>query len=142
MAAVSALEQATLSPWTPEMVLSEFKISTSRQLVAVAAPDKPIGWCCCRLVPPEAELLKIAVDGTVRRSGVGCLLFNFLRVELIKSQISTLFLEVRSQNSSALQFYRENKFFKIGRRPNYYTNPGDDALILQHKLLLEDIDCD
>ncbi len=142
VAEIFAIEQATLSPWTPAMLCSELKITGGKQLVAVVPSDKIVGWCCCRLIPPEAELLKIAVDGAVRRSGIGCLLFNFLRVELMKNHISTLFLEVRSGNRSALKFYRKNNFFKIGQRPNYYSNPDDDALILQHKFIHEKNDSD
>lgn len=139
LADVYAIEQTTLSPWSPAMLYSELKIRESRQLVAVSASDSLVGWCCCRLVPPEAELLKIAVGRVVRRAGIGSKLLKFLEAELVENNIATIFLEVRSKNNSALNFYRNNNFYKVGQRPNYYTDPDDDALILQHKFRQENI---
>ena len=39
-------------------------------------------------------------------------------------------LEVRASNAAALGLYRSFGFAVRGRRPNYYTNPVEDALIL------------
>jgi ribosomal-protein-alanine N-acetyltransferase len=39
-------------------------------------------------------------------------------------------LEVRSQNRIALRLYQSLGFEILGRRPHYYQQPDDDALIL------------
>lgn len=142
MADVFALEQSTLSPWTSAMLYSELEMSSSRQFVAVASSGKVLGWCCCRLVPPEAELLKIIAGDGARRSGVGSSLLNSICQELKKNQILMLFLEVRSQNRAALRFYEKHRFHQVAQRANYYSNPSDDALILQYKLSLESTEND
>lgn len=139
---VFALEQTTLSPWTSAMLCSELEMSGSRQLLALAPSGGVVGWCCCRLVPPEAELLKITVEEGARRSGIGSCLFNSICQELKKNQISMLFLEVRRLNGTALRFYKENSFRQVGLRPNYYSNPSDDAYILQYELSPESTEND
>ena len=39
-------------------------------------------------------------------------------------------LEVRASNTPALQLYERMGFAVRGKRPGYYTNPSEDALIL------------
>jgi ribosomal-protein-alanine N-acetyltransferase len=39
-------------------------------------------------------------------------------------------LEVRASNAAALELYAGLAFEQRGRRPRYYTNPEEDALIL------------
>jgi ribosomal-protein-alanine N-acetyltransferase len=39
-------------------------------------------------------------------------------------------LEVRESNTAALQLYERLGFHVAARRPGYYTNPSEDALIL------------
>jgi ribosomal-protein-alanine N-acetyltransferase len=40
------------------------------------------------------------------------------------------FLEVRETNAAAVAFYRGLGFDPIGRRPAYYADTGEDALLL------------
>lgn len=137
--AVECLEQQTLSPWSLASLLGE--LNQDRGVVFVAeieaehdSVSEIVGWCACRFVVPEAELLKIAVNKKSRRSGVAGILLNHLTSFLSQKSIKMLFLEVRSQNQSALNFYMKSGFLQIGTRPDYYTDPADSALLFQ-KLL-------
>lgn len=134
MAGIHTIERETLSPWTPAMLESELKISYGRQFVALSATGELIGWCCSRLLDPEAELLKIAVSLKMRGAGVGSLLLDNLQAQLKSNKISTLFLEVRASNHVALKFYKKYGFVNVGSRPGYYAKPMDDALILRKEL--------
>ena len=42
-----------------------------------------------------------------------------------------LTLEVRASNEPAIKLYRKLGFVQVGKRPNYYFNPREDALILR-----------
>lgn len=132
--AVATVERQSFSPWSPDMISCELEVGKGRQFVAQDSSGCVIGWCCCRVFPPEAELLKIAVDQKLRKRGVGTVLLNHLFNELKNSLVSLLFLEVRAANQTALEFYWKNGFKSVGRRPGYYNDPLDDALVFQKDL--------
>lgn len=134
--AVQCLEQQTLSPWSLHSIRDELIQKRGEMFVAEvdvkqASTSKIVGWCATRLIAPEAELLKIAVDQHARRTGIATALLNHLTRFLSQKDIELFFLEVRSQNQSALNFYIKSGFLRIGIRAGYYTNPSDSALIYQ-----------
>ena len=137
--AVALIEQQTLSPWSLSSLLEELKQDRGVMLVAEAETGvdsvlEIVGWCACRYIAPEAELLKIAVSRTSRRAGVAVKLLNDLILFLRQRNIEMLFLEVRSHNQSALNFYKKSGFLQVGTRPGYYSNPDDSALLFQKML--------
>lgn len=137
--AVQCLEQQTLSPWSTNSIRDELRQKWGETFVAEVegvncSTSEIVGWCASRLILPEAELLKIAVNESSRRSGIATALLNHLIHFLSQRSIELLFLEVRSQNQSALNFYKKSGFLQIGVRPRYYSNPCDSALLYQKKL--------
>lgn len=102
----------------------------ARHLLVAETSDAIAGFIAGRVVADACELESIAVSLSARRDGVGSgLLTGFLgwaracgaaRVEL----------EVRAGNSAAIGFYRHAGFHPAGRRPSYYQNPEEDALLL------------
>lgn len=133
---VSAIEREALSPWSAALVAQELQIPQAIQIVAEASDRQIIGWCACRVIWPEAELLKITVKKNNRARGIGRLLVDKLVSELQERKISSLFLEVRSNNRIALNFYDRHNFLRVGFRPGYYTDPPDSAMILKKDLSL------
>lgn len=131
--AVADLEKQVPSPWNISLISGELDYSCSFALVAEAAGDVA-GWCCCRYENMEAELLKMTVAAKWRRRSVATRLLNTLEITLRARGVEKLFLEVRSKNVPAATFYDQAGFTVNGRRINYYTQPRDDALLLQ-KLL-------
>jgi [ribosomal protein S18]-alanine N-acetyltransferase len=78
----------------------------------------------------EVEILDLAVDPAYRRQGhAAFLLRNFLK-EASRSAVKKVFLEVRDSNAAALALYQKFGFQISGRRPNYYRNPRENALLL------------
>lgn len=128
--AVAAIESETLSPWTLRDLERELQVRYGRQLVVELPGSRILGWCACRTIWPEAELLKITVAKNERQKGIGTALLGALLQELQGQAYSSLFLEVRAENAAALQFYGKHGFRQTGRRPGYYSDPADDALIL------------
>jgi len=61
------------------------------------------------------------------------LLTNFVRVAHQRGT-REVFLEVRESNAVALSLYRELGFEQTGRRPNYYRDPVEAALLVHLKL--------
>lgn len=137
--AVAAVESETLSPWSLCDLERELRVRQGRQLVVESSDLRIVGWCACRTIWPDAELLKITVAKNERQKGIGTSLLDALLQELQEQAYSSLFLEVRAENAAALQFYEKHGFRQVGRRPRYYSDPADDALILQRDIELMEI---
>jgi ribosomal-protein-alanine acetyltransferase len=139
LAPVAELERQEPSAWQDSLILAELEREESIQLVATIN-NQVIGWCCSRLVSPEAELLKIAVSAENRRQKISTHLLECLVNHLEESGVQVLFLEVRSHNDAALSFYRHVGFTEVARRIKYYTLPEDDALLLRKDIQSNRVD--
>ncbi len=131
LGAVGAIECHTLTPWSLASLAQELEIRQGLYCIAEAADREVVGWCACRLISPEAELLKIAVVEQERKKGVGSALLQHLIGDLQRQSVTALFLEVRAKNETAMRFYNSHGFYKVGMRRAYYTDPNDDALVLR-----------
>ncbi|MGH9674752.1 MAG: GNAT family N-acetyltransferase, partial [Bryobacteraceae bacterium] len=80
-------------------------------------------------VEGEREILSVAVSPRWRRRGIARMLVGD---ELAKSP-ADLFLEVRESNEAARRLYGELGFREIGRRPGYYDNPSEAAIVMRWK---------
>lgn len=90
-----------------------------------------LGFVVASLLPPQAELESIAVASAGQRQGIARQILSELARELRTAQITELLLEVRASNYPALAFYRAVGFIETGRRPRYYADPVEDAVLLK-----------
>ena len=79
-----------------------------------------------RVAPDESELLNLAVDAAFRRRGIGRRLVS----GLLSKYRGTLWLEVRTSNIGARKFYESLGFIDSGRRPAYYQDSGECAIVM------------
>lgn len=110
---------------------------TPRRIAMVAAAAQSaflLGFAIASLVAPQAELEAVAVAAQNQRQGVGRHLLHALASELAAAGATELLLEVRASNQAALSLYRSLGFVATGRRPGYYRNPAEDAVLLRHNL--------
>lgn len=90
-----------------------------------------LGFAVASLLPPQAELESIAVAAESQRRGVARKIFMAMTQELRTAQAAELLLEVRASNSPAIAFYKAQGFVETGRRPRYYTDPVEVAVLLR-----------
>jgi ribosomal protein S18 acetylase RimI-like enzyme len=102
------------------------------QLSTVAGPIA--GFAIATLLPPQAELETIAVALKSQRRGVGRQLFAALAAELQRAQILEVILEARVSNRAALGLYRSLGFRESGRRVRYYSDPIEDAVLMELRI--------
>ena len=88
------------------------------------------GFISGRAVTDEAEILNLAVKPVSRRRGVGEALVQALLELFGREGAAQVFLEVRESNAAAITFYERLGLCQIGRRPEYYRNPLEAALVL------------
>ena len=128
---IAKLEQVCFSmPWSRNASTSELTHPRSLWIVAVDG-ETVIGYVGSQSVLGEADMMNIAVDPNYRRQGVAQKLVDNLILRLRTDGVRCLTLEVRASNIAAISLYEKNGFIQVGRRPNYYTNPKEDALILR-----------
>ncbi len=119
-----------LSPETPAWPVESYSQTLCR--VAVEEGDDGaetvLGFASARqIVPQEAEILNIAVHPSARRRGIA----RALLLELLNMLQGEVFLEVRASNRAAILLYGSLHFAYVGVRSSYYSNPGDDAIVLR-----------
>lgn len=88
------------------------------------------GFLVARRIAGELEILNLAVRPDARRRGIGHALIQFAFAWGKQLQAKNAHLEVRASNLVALEFYKRHQFQETGRRPLYYSNPVEDALVL------------
>ncbi len=80
-----------------------------------------------RIAPDEIEVLNLAVAPPMRRKGVAR--------ALVRGVLETLegaaFLEVRESNTGAREFYESIGFTALVRRPGYYSDPPEAAIVMK-----------
>jgi [ribosomal protein S18]-alanine N-acetyltransferase len=114
-----------------QTVLSADSTPARVALVAATAQGAVAGFAIASLLPPEAELETIAVAPEQQRRGVGRELLKSLAETLRPRGVRSLLLEVRASNEAALRLYQQAGFLTAGRRPGYYSDPSEDALLMR-----------
>ncbi len=130
--AIAAIEAACFPrPWTRVMFAEELARAFARVAVAVSDSDNTLlGFACVWHLPPEAHLLKIATATAARRRGVGGALLRHSLQGARAAGCEQVQLEVASANTNAVRLYERAGFAVVGRRPGYYREPPDDALLM------------
>jgi ribosomal-protein-alanine N-acetyltransferase len=89
-----------------------------------------IGYAGLWMQHDEAHICTLAVDARYRRRGVGRRLLVRLLDSALERNADIATLEVRAGNVAAQELYRRFGFDVVGERRRYYTDTGEDALIM------------
>jgi ribosomal-protein-alanine N-acetyltransferase len=89
-----------------------------------------VGMVVVWMIMEEAHIATIAVHPDFRGRGIGRQLLACSLQEAILKGASQATLEVRVGNVVAQNLYREFGFQAVGRRPKYYQDNFEDALIM------------
>lgn len=117
------------APWSRGMFLEELRHEKSLAFKALLG-GHAAGFLFVRDVYDRCELLSLAVEPSLRRSGVGRRLLN-TAVRLARERLlPCITLEVSHRNTGAVSFYQALGFVVVGRRPNYYPEEQADALLM------------
>ncbi|MHB0963487.1 MAG: ribosomal protein S18-alanine N-acetyltransferase [Gemmatimonadaceae bacterium] len=134
LTAIAAIESVSFSdPWS----LKSFSDSLAHSFVRMSVIEDDAGVAGYSVVwvsGEECELANLAVDPARRRSGLGAVLLDSLLERAREEALFVVFLEVRASNTVAQTLYASRGFHEVGRRPMYYKNPVEDALILRRDL--------
>lgn len=90
-----------------------------------------VGYVIALDAADEGEILNLAVAPDGRRHGVGRALVREILETLADRGVHKVFLEVRESNTAARALYAGYGFKEVGRRPQYYRRPVEDAIVLR-----------
>lgn len=116
--------------WTKEGYFS-FLIREDTLFLAVKEDGHLLGYCGILLLVWEGEILNISIKKSRRGQGLGrCLLEEAVK-KCREKKLRDLYLEVRKSNRAAIHLYERLNFKKMGIRPNYYSHPIEDAVLMK-----------
>jgi len=121
------------SPWSQKAFESEIKKNTSH-LWALVSGERIMGYVCFWMFAMEIQIINIAVHPEKRRLHYGYLLLSKIIEESQNHGIREIWLEVRPTNHQAISLYEKIGFKEIGRRPKYYTDTNEDAILMALKI--------
>lgn len=124
------------NPWSRETLVWELQNSDVTRVYLLRDDQAQVlAFCVCWLIFDELHINTLAVAPAARRGGLATLLLRHVMAEAAKDGGKKATLEVRASNSAALGLYGRLGFHVAARRPRYYTQPEEDALILWRESL-------
>jgi ribosomal-protein-alanine N-acetyltransferase len=90
-----------------------------------------VGFVIFHIAADVSEIYNIAVESAHARSGIGNELMKAAVQESGRRNARKVILEVRKSNHPAINFYLKFNFKTTGDRKNYYSNPIEDAYIME-----------
>ena len=145
--------ECDLSYWSRESYKNEIKNELNTNL-KLTSKSKIVGFIISRLImlepydnnfensknsnfsgaspmEYETEILNFAVASGFQRRGCGQRLYDGFQLKLKRSNVKTVWLEVRKSNNKAINFYKKQNFQIKYERKNFYASPVENALVMQ-----------
>ena len=95
------------------------------------APAAIVGYLCYWIVFEEVRLMNLAVIESMRHRGIAKSLVTTALQTGISQSAHRAVLEVRVSNRAAQRLYKGFGFSQTAIRPKYYTDPEEDAVLME-----------
>jgi [ribosomal protein S18]-alanine N-acetyltransferase len=136
VSAILAIERQAPSAahWTSEQynnLLGSGVVLVAEQAAEESSKEsgKLSGFICAKAVANEWEIENVVVAAAFLQRGVANELLRELILHAQKAAASAILLEVRESNRPARRLYEKHGFREVGRRPSYYGDPAEDAIL-------------
>lgn len=115
-------------PWSREDLKKQISLDTSHFLVATV-DGNVAGYMGLQIFGGEGYVTNVAVLPEYRKQGIAEALVR----EQMKNNMLFITLEVRESNLPAISLYTKCGFKNVGIRPNFYSAPTENAIIMTHE---------
>lgn len=127
---IQVIEKASFpTPWSPSAFREEIYKSVSH-LWGLIVNEELAGYICFWEFAGEIHLMNIAVHPERRAKGLGRYMLSSMIEAGISKGDQTIWLEVRPSNMAARRLYEKARFKQTARRPHYYKDTHEDAIIM------------
>ncbi len=131
---IAAAEKRHFStPWTERELQAHLDGETTVFWVARLG-ETVVGYLGRNHSFETMDILTICVLEDYRRAGIGRALLSFLEQEAAEKCVQRILLEVRPSNNKAKSLYEQFGYTLLHVRKKYYTDPVEDALIMQKEI--------
>ncbi|MGH7206229.1 MAG: ribosomal protein S18-alanine N-acetyltransferase [Nitrospiraceae bacterium] len=132
------VEQNSFStPWTRKMFEVELNgnpfsyLFMARSICDGHVSGDMVGYVCFWVVFDEVRVMTLAVEPSARRQGIASELVRFMLTFGRAHGAVRAILEVRASNVAARSLYEQMGFRQTAVRTKYYTNPNEDAILME-----------
>ncbi|HXF85970.1 MAG TPA: ribosomal protein S18-alanine N-acetyltransferase [Anaerolineales bacterium] len=133
---VIALDKMSFSlPWPERSFRYELTDNPASRCWVAEVDGRIVGMLVAWLLVDEAHIATLATHPDFRRQGIAKRLLAHALHSLRKEGARSSFLEVRESNIAAQEMYRKFGYEVAGRRPHYYKDNGEDAILMTLKHL-------
>lgn len=113
------------TPWSENSIAES--IENENTILYIAELDgETAGYMGVQIFSGEGYVTNVATLKEFRRMGVAKALIN----EVMKNEMEFLTLEVRESNIPAISLYKSLGFVEVGKRPRFYREPTEDAVLM------------
>ncbi|MDF2755125.1 MAG: hypothetical protein K0S94_710 [Nitrospira sp.] len=109
---------------------AHFLVARPRR-VEEASKQAILGYLCYWIVFEEVRLMNLAVIESMRHRGIARSLVSTALQTGVSQSAHRAVLEVRASNRAAQALYQGFGFSQTAVRPKYYTNPVEDAVLME-----------
>ena len=118
--------------WSARGYEALFAPEAPKRVALVACEGAVAGFVIARCGEGEWEIENVVVDPKLRRKGIGDRLIQEVLRQAREGGVE-IFLEVRESNVAARGLYKKWGFKEAGRRPKYYRDPEEDAVVMRRE---------
>jgi len=131
MAAVHEIDLLSFSmPWPERSFRFEVTSNPAARCWVAEAEGRIVGMIVVWMIVDEAHIATIATHPDFRRQGIGDELLTHALVSALSEGAVKSLLEVRASNEAAQRMYRRFGYVEDGRRPRYYKDNNEDAILM------------
>jgi len=131
MAAVHEIDLLSFSmPWPERSFRFEVTSNPAARCWVAEAEGRIVGMIVVWMIVDEAHIATIATHPDFRRQGIGDELLTHALVSALSEGAAKSLLEVRVSNEAAQRMYRRFGYVEDGRRPRYYKDNHEDAILM------------
>lgn len=113
------------APWSKDSIAQSLANPCSHFYIAYI-DDKLAGYMGLQIFSGEGYVTNVATLPAFRKQGVAMALLT----EAMKNDMQFITLEVRESNAPAISLYKKAGFQNMGIRPNFYSSPPENAIIM------------
>lgn len=117
-------------PWSLSLFRQELAMTDTRVYIVAQIGDVQVGHAGMMTVVGEGHITTVAVDPAWQGRGIASRLLIAQHRTAIQRGIIAMTLEVRVSNRRAIDLYRRFGYAPAGIRRNYYSEEGEDALVM------------
>ena len=129
--AVQRIERASFTtPWPAYAYRQEIETNRLAHYIVARAGDEIVAFAGMWMMVDQAHITTFAVDPKWRRKGIGSQMVRAIMEMARPLGARQATLEVRLSNLAARHLYEKFGFRPVGVRPRYYSDNGEDALIM------------